>query len=113
MPRSGGRLPDKMAKIQAASARWKGAVIVCRKCGKRLKGGFGSKGKTPLAKELRRYLGVKKGRKAGIGIVETGCLGLCPKGGVTVIDGSRPGEWLVIPAGTSVEEVADRLHRSR
>lgn len=98
-----------MATIHAVPSRWKHSVLVCRKCGKRAGGGFGSKGKTSLAKLLRKHLGVKKGRKAATGVVEIGCLGLCPKGAVTVVNGGRPGEWLAVPLGTSAADVAGCL----
>ena len=90
-------------------ARWERAILVCGKCSKRLDGGFGEKRRTALAKALRKFLGLKKGRKAAIGIVETKCLGLCPGGAVTVIDAAAPGEWLLVRAGTAMDEVAAAL----
>lgn len=90
-------------------ADWQAAILVCRKCSKRLGGGFGPKGKDRLAKALRKQAGGGKGRKARLGIVEVDCLDICPKGAVTVIDGGKPGEWLLVKAGTPIEEVAERL----
>ena len=90
-------------------ARWERIILVCGKCSKRLNGGFGEKRRTPLAKALRKFLGVKKWRKAPIGIVETKCLGVCPGGAVTVIDAAAPGEWLLVRAGTALDEVAAAL----
>ena len=90
-------------------ARWERTILICGKCSKRLDGGFGEKRSTPLAKALRKFLGLKKGRKAVIGIVETKCLGVCPGGAVTVIDGGEPGEWLLVRAGTAMDEVAAAL----
>jgi len=90
-------------------SNWENALLVCRKCGKKLGGGFGPKGKTGLAKALRKATGGRKGRKARLGIVEVGCLGVCPKGAVTMVDTARPGEWLLVRQGTSAEEVAERL----
>ena len=90
-------------------ARWKRTILVCGKCSKRIDGGFGEKRRTPLAKALRKFLGVKKGRKATIGIVETKCLGVCPGGAVTVIDVGAPGEWMLVRAGTAMEEVTAAL----
>src|SRR3546814_6411509 len=49
---------------------WQDVILVCRKCSKRQGGGFGPQGGKPLAKALRKHLGVKKGRKASVGIVE-------------------------------------------
>jgi predicted metal-binding protein len=88
---------------------WRGAILVCRKCGKKLGGGFGPKGKTSLAKALRKAIGGGKDRKAKLGVVEVGCLDICPKGGVTVVDTRRPSEWLIVEAGTPVEDVVERL----
>lgn len=88
---------------------WRGAILVCRKCGKKLDGGFGPKGKTSLAKALRKAIGGGKGRRAKLGVVETGCLDICPKGAVTVIDTRHASKWLIVKAGTPIEEVVGRL----
>lgn len=90
-------------------ARWERTILVCGKCSKRLGGGFGEKRRTPLAKALRKFLGLKKWCKAPVGIVETKCLGVCPGGAVTVIDAGAPGEWLLVRAGTAMDEVAAAL----
>lgn len=90
-------------------ANWSSAVLICAKCSKKLDGGFGPKGKAPLAKALRKHLKLKKGRKAGAGIVEVRCLGVCPKGAVTVVNGADSRDWLLVPAGTDLDEVAQAL----
>lgn len=90
-------------------SEWANAVLVCGKCSRKLGGGFGPKGKTPLAKALRKQVGGKKGRKAAVGIVEVKCLGVCPKGAVTVVNGAVPGEWLLVPQGADVAAVAEEL----
>ena len=95
--------------IRRAKADWEATVLVCGKCSKKVGGGFGPKGKTPLAKALRRIFG--KGRKASDGVVETKCLGLCPKNAVTLVDGRQPGEWLVVTPDEDVEAIAARLSR--
>lgn len=92
--------------MKSVRSDWSNTLLVCRKCSKRLGGGFGPKGRTPLAKALRKHLGVKKGRKATFGIVEVKCLGVCPKGAVTVINGKAPGEWLLVKAGGDLDAVA-------
>ena len=89
-----------------ARSNWEQTVLVCAKCSKKLGGGFGPRGKTPLAKALRRHLGLKKGRKAGAGIVEVRCLSVCPRGAVTVVDASRPGERMIVPEGADLDVVA-------
>jgi len=90
---------------------WQGALLVCGKCTKKIDGGFGKKGRTPLAKLLRKILGLKTGRKARLGIVETRCLGLCPRGAVAMVDARAPVEWLVVRQGSDVAELAARLDR--
>lgn len=104
--------------MEAAGARglkdpvrsnWDHAVLVCRKCSKKLDGGFGRAGDERLAKALRRYLSLKKGRKALAGIVEVNCLGVCPKGAVTVVNGARARDWLLVRPGTDLEALAQAL----
>ncbi|MEH3159725.1 MAG: (2Fe-2S) ferredoxin domain-containing protein [Sphingomonas taxi] len=95
-------------QLKRVRSEWQGAVLVCGKCSKKLDGGFGRKGRTGLAKVLRKILGLKKGRKAALGVVETRCLGICPCGGVALVDGRDPGHWLVVPLGANVAELAAR-----
>lgn len=90
-------------------AEWAEAVLVCGKCSKKVGGGFGAKGKTPLAKALRAELAVKKGRKARLGVVESKCLGVCPKNAVTVLSGARARDWLLVRPGTDPSDVAAAL----
>jgi len=96
-------------RLKRARSDWQGAVLVCGKCSKKIGGGFGKKGRTPLAKALRKLMGVAKGRKAAIGIVETRCLGICPKQAVVVVDTRSPGDWMIVPAGGSLEAVRARM----
>ncbi|MGJ3649728.1 (2Fe-2S) ferredoxin domain-containing protein [Sphingomonas sp. GlSt437] len=91
------------------ASRWERTILVCAKCSKKVDGGFGNKGKQRLAKALRRYLGIKRWRKSPIGIVEVKCLGVCSKGGVTVVDAAKPGTWHVVPQCAEVETVAAML----
>ena len=94
------------------AANWTNALLVCGKCSKRQHGGFGAKGKTGLAKVLRRYLGEGKGRKAAIGVVEVKCLGVCPRHAVTLVDTARPHDWLLVAPGTDPAAVARADRRS-
>lgn len=91
------------------TANWGSAILVCAKCSKRLDGGFGRRGRQPLAKALRKHLGIKKGRKGAAGIVEVKCLGICPRGAVTVVNGASAREWMLIQAGADLDEVAAEL----
>jgi len=93
-------------RLKSVRSDWSNTVLVCKKCSKRLDGGFGPKGKTPLAKALRKHLGIGKGRKSQAGIVEVKCLGVCPRGAVTVINGKAPKEWALVKAGADLDEIA-------
>jgi len=91
-------------------AGWSNAVLVCRKCSKKLKGGgFGPDGDKPLAKALRKHLQLGKGRKSGAGILEVGCLDVCPKRAVTVIDARHPDQWLIVRPAANLDVLAHEL----
>ncbi|RJF87606.1 (2Fe-2S) ferredoxin domain-containing protein [Oleomonas cavernae] len=85
---------------------WSNVALVCGKCRKKLKGGFGPKGKERLSKALIRDLGAGKGRRAGLCIVETRRMDICPKCGVTIANGHQPEQLLVIAEGTPVDQIA-------
>lgn len=89
---------------RAVRSNWERALLVCGKCSRKLGGGFGPKGKTSLAKMLRREPGLGKGRRARIGVVEVKCLGICPKQAVTVVDTGDPTRWHLVPKGSGGEE---------
>lgn len=88
-------------------------MLVCRKCSKRAGGGFGRHGGERLAKALRRALGLAskggRARKDAVGVIEVGCLDICPKRAVMAIRCGEPGRWLAVPAGTPVDEVVEML----
>jgi predicted metal-binding protein len=93
--------------FRIAKSNWEQTVLVCAKCTKKVGGGFGPKSKTPLVKALRAVLG--KGRKASAGIVSVKCLGVCPKNAVTVVNSRNPHQWLIVPKGTPVAHVINKL----
>ncbi len=95
-------------EIITVRGSWRGVLLACRKCGGKLKGGFGPKGKDGLPDALRQLLR-ETGRRQEMRILEIGCLGVCPKGGVVVMHGAQPGEMLVIPEGTDLAQLAARL----
>lgn len=95
--------------MKTVRSEWSNAILVCKKCSKKLGGGFGPKGRTSLAKALREELDVRKGRKGSVGIVDVKCLGICPRGAVTVVNGAAPGEWLLIREGLPVAAVVEEL----
>lgn len=107
------RAAPHIGGMKTLPSRWQGAVIVCGKCSKRIGGGFGPKGKTPLHKALARAMNgggkLAKLLKWRSGVVESRCLKVCPKSAVVVIDGRAPGTWLIVPKGADVDALADRL----
>jgi hypothetical protein len=93
-----------MSKQPASRATpWRVVLIVCRKCGKKLGGGFGRKHKESLKTALRPL------RQRDIRICEAGCLGVCPKGGVTALNATHPGTIHVIPAGADAADAMQTL----
>ena len=92
---------------QQVRSDWAGAILVCGKCSRK------SKDRLTLAKALRVALDVKKGRCASVGVVETRCLGVCPKRGVVVIDTARPERWEIVAPNTPAGEVLARLGRAQ
>lgn len=100
--------------VKTAPTAWRDVVLICRKCQKKLDGGFGPDGDLTLKKALKRYLKrdhirVGKGRKAELALIQTGCFDVCPKGAVTVVNAARPDAFLVVPAGADLLEVKARL----
>ena len=90
-------------------SNWQNAVLICRKCSKKLDGGFGPDGDQRLAKALRKHLALKKGRKAAAGLLEVDCLGICPKGAVTVVNGAASRDWLIVKPGADLDQLAAEL----
>lgn len=95
--------------FKTASTEWRDVVLVCRKCQKKLDGGFGPNGDLSLKKALRRYLKAKKGPKSQLAVIDVGCFDVCPKRAVVAVNAQRPGELLIIPAGADLLEVKARL----
>ena len=96
--------------IKCVKADWNEVVLVCRKCSKKLKGGFGADGDQKLAKALRKTIGAKgKGRKSSAAVIEVDCLDVCPKGAVVAVRASAPNEWAVVPRGASMVAVVEKL----
>jgi len=94
--------------FKRARSDWTEVVLICRKCARKLDGGFGPDGDERLAKLLRKALKAK-GRKARVGIVEVGCFDVCPKNAVVAVRASNPGDWVIVPRGASTESVTRRL----
>lgn len=97
------------AGVRLHRSKWQESVLVCRKCSKKLRGGFGKKGKRSLRGLLKDVYGDAKGRRAEIGIVEVPCFKLCPKGAVSVALGTKPGVLFEVAEGAAVEDVLEAL----
>jgi predicted metal-binding protein len=98
--------------FKRARSDWTEVVLVCRKCSKKLDGGFGEDGDEPLAKVLRKAMKPKgggKGRKARVGVIEVGCFDVCPKNAVVAVRASKPGDWVIVPRGAATRAVTERL----
>ena len=98
--------------FKSAKTQWRDVVLVCRKCSKKLDGGFGPDGDLTLKKALRKYLRLKKGRSGRKGdLVVTGadCFDVCPKGAVVAVNTAEPKKLLIVPAGADLFEVKTRL----
>ena len=95
--------------VKTAKTEWRQVVLVCRKCQKKLDGGFGPDGDKSLKKALRKYLKAGKGKKAELAIKETDCFDVCPKGAVVAVNAAEPKALLIVPAGADLFEVKARL----
>ena len=95
--------------IKTATTNWRQVVLVCRKCSKKLDGGFGPDGDKTLKKALRRYLHAGKGRKGDLAVVGADCFDVCPKGAVVAVNTAEPKKLLIVPAGADLFEVKTRL----
>lgn len=95
--------------IKSAKTGWRDMVLICRKCSKKLYGGFGPDGDRSLKKALRRYLKAGKSRKAALAVKETDCFDVCPKNAVVAVNAANPKALLIVPAGADLFEVKARL----
>ena len=104
-----------MAKQKAAPGEiltvvgpWRDVLLICRKCSRKLGGGFGPDGTDTLPRAVKHALR-GSGRRREVRILEVGCLGVCPKNAVTVMHGADPGRMLVIPGGSEPSLLLSRL----
>ena len=103
--------------MKRVKSNWSDVILVCRKCSKKLHGGFGAEGDEKLSKLLKKEVARAadaegkhhKGRKAPLGVIEVGCLDICPKGAVVTVRAGAPREWVVVPRGTPAPVVLARL----
>lgn len=105
---------NKDRDYRQLAAEWRDVVLVCRKCAKKLDGGFGPEADETLSKALRHVLdeGERrkvKARRRQVAVMEVGCLDICPKKAVVVVKGSDPGRLLLVPEGADLADLIDRL----
>ncbi len=62
-------------------------------------GGYGPKGSDTLRSALRTELSAK-GFRRQVRIIETRCLGVCPKRAVTALNATKPEKLLTVPRKT-------------
>lgn len=94
-------------------ANWRGVLLACGKCSRKLSGGFGPDGRQSLARALRKVSGGGTKRKAPLGVVEVKCLGLCPKRAVVLVDAGQPDRWHLVPPGRDTGELLVELGHGR
>ena len=95
-------------EIGQRKAAWHDLVVLCRKCGGKRPGGFGADGEDDLRAALRRELR-ETGHKRRVRVVETGCLGVCPKRAVVAFRATDPGRLLIVPRGQPLVDVVAAL----
>jgi len=106
-------MPEAKPDVRKIATRWQDCLMICRKCSKKISGGFGPKGKTRLDKALKAALVEGKGRKANLAIMQVGCFDICPKNAVIVARGRTPETLYSVRSGTPVEDVAHALGLDR
>ena len=98
--------------IRARPTPWKTVILLCGKCARKMNGGYGSKGKDTLRTVLRDALRVK-GHRRDVRIIETRCMGICPKKAVTALNASHPDRIFTIPKSTGTDEAMAQLMSER
>jgi len=92
--------------LKTYSAPWEGhLVLACRKCQKKLKGDPDLRSLSKLKKTVKRAN--REHSDKSVHIVNTPCMDLCPKGGVTVCDPRQDSDRLFILRS---EEDIERLY---
>ena len=98
--------PIQDAQIHNVQTGWTDAFLICRKCSRKLDGGFGPDGELSLRRAMRGALRAS-GQRGQLGLIEVACLGVCPKRAVTTARASQPGTLLIVPVGTPPERLLE------
>jgi predicted metal-binding protein len=94
--------------IQSQPTPWTTVILLCGKCAGKMKAGYGQKGTETLRATLKAELKVQ-GRRRGVRVIETRCMGLCPRKAIAALNASRPGRILAIPKGASTDDALIQL----
>jgi predicted metal-binding protein len=97
-----------MTNIQSRPTPWTTVLLVCGKCSRKIDGGYGPKGKDTLKFALRSEL-AERGQRRQVRIIETRCMGICPKKAVTALNANEPGRVLTVPRKTDTATALARL----
>jgi len=92
--------------IERHATPWKTVILTCGKCARKMDGGYGPNGKETLRTALRSAL-KDAGHGRGVRIIETRCMGLCPKKGTTAMNAGRPDTIATVPKGTRMADVLE------
>lgn len=101
---------------------WTDVVLVCRKCAKKLKGGFGAEGRDSLPAALKAEIARREGGKpmkkprrkgAQVAVVEVDCLDICPKNAAVLIPAGAPERWLSVPRGADIPALVEAIAPAR
>jgi predicted metal-binding protein len=92
------------SSVTTRSTSWQVILLLCGKCARGLDGGYGPDKDETLRAALRAAL-KKAGRHKEVRIIETRCMGICPKSAVAALNANAPGRILTVPVGTPVAEV--------
>ena len=101
----GGVMPQP---IGLRPTPWRTVVLLCGKCARKMDGGYGRKKQHTLRSALRAELKAT-GRRRRVRIIETSCMGICPKKAVTALNASQPERILTVPKGTPAPEALASL----
>ena len=78
---------------------WRTILLLCGKCARKMDGGYGPKGDDTLRSALRTELS-DRGLRRQVRIIETRCVGVCPKRAVTALNAAKPDKLLTVPRKT-------------